>query len=344
MNIDAIQQKLMQSVHVGLALVSTTGLKTFFVNENFKNWFQGDPDSPLGLLAEHQEFKDTISSLTPGDQVKLEISAKQRRRVLSLSIHVSRLESAETDMLLIEAQNNTRIKELESMIDSYSKMVERNERELKREKERAEKLLLNIMPKSVLEELQEFGVTAPQSYEAASVLILDFVSFTDMSITDDPAATVSELNDIFTNFDRIVEQFGCERIKTIGDAYMAVSGLPEPSADHAQSIAKVAQLFIRYLERRNTAHETQWLARIGIATGPVIGSIVGVHKYVYDIFGPAVNLASRMERQCRPMEIILCHPLAEMIQDQFDLTSMGIESIKGFGEQELFTLGRAIST
>jgi adenylate cyclase len=131
--------------------------------------------------------------------------------------------------LIVECQNVSKIRELEYMIESYSKMVEKQNRSLQREKERAEKLLLNIMPKTVYEELKSFGVTTPTRYDAASVLMLDFVGFTEMAISQDPSALIAELNDIFTSFDPTVEKFGCERIKTIGDAYMAVSGIPEPT-------------------------------------------------------------------------------------------------------------------
>lgn len=104
------------------------------------------------------------------------------------------------------------------MIESYSKIIERQNRDLKKEKERVEKLLLNIMPQQVYEEWTEFGVTTPQRFDNASVLMLDFVGFTQMAISQEPTKLISELNDIFTAFDWIVEQFGCERLKTIGDA------------------------------------------------------------------------------------------------------------------------------
>ena len=118
---------------------------------------------------------------------------------------------------------------------------------------------------------------------------------------------MAELNDIFSAFDRIVEMFGCERIKTFGDAYLAVSGLPGGERRPCGlEIARVALRMRRYIERRNASHPTPWLCRIGINTGPVIGSIVGVQKYVYDIFGPAVNLAARLEALSEPMQITLC--------------------------------------
>ncbi|CCQ73440.1 adenylate/guanylate cyclase domain-containing protein [Magnetospira sp. QH-2] len=286
MDISQFGEQLLQTVRIGLAIVDADTLDPILLNEHYKTWFQVTDEAPLGQLPNQVDLANLLSGIEPGSDKEIPVEIKVRRRVLNLILHISRVPSGPPDILLIEVHNATRIKELESMIESYSKMVERNERDLQREKERAEKLLLNIMPKTVFEELKEFGVTAPQRYEEASVLMLDFVSFTEMDIADDPAAMVSELNDIFTNFDRIVEQFGCERIKTVGDAYMAVSGLPEPTPDHASNIARAALLFQRYIEKRNKTHANAWLARIGIASGPVIGSIVGVHKYVYDVFGP----------------------------------------------------------
>jgi len=342
MSFTEISQKLMQSVRVGLAIIDVDEMKPIFCNEYFRKWFQAEEDGSLGLLPEIVDLTNYLADLEPGTTRDMETTLKVRRRELSLTLHFSSLSSETTTLILVEVHNNTRIKEMEAMIQSYAKMVERNERDLKREKERAEKLLLNIMPKSVLQELKEFGVTAPRRFDNASVLMLDFVAFTEMSIADDPASIVSELNDIFTNFDQIVAQFGCERIKTIGDAYMAVSGLPEPNPDHALNIARAALLFKRYLEQRNKINQNAWNARIGIATGPVIGSIVGIHKYVYDIFGPAVNLAARMERRSDPMQITLCEPMAEQIKSDFRLTNLGDEDIKGFGQQTLYTLESAI--
>ena len=136
----------------------------------------------------------------------------------------------------------------------------------------------------------------------------------------------------------MVELFGCERIKTIGDSYVAVSGLPEPTPDHAINIAKAALRFKRYLERRNSAHPTKWYCRIGVATGPLIGSIVGIQKYVYDIFGPAVNLAARLEALSESMQITMDAKTRELIEADFVAASRGTAELKGFGEQEVFTL------
>jgi adenylate cyclase len=228
------------------------------------------------------------------------------------------------------------------MLESYSRMAEKNSRDLQREKDRVERLLLNIMPKSVYEEMKDFGTVTPQVFDQATILLLDFVGSTEMTISRDPGGLITELNDIFTVFDRICELFGCERIRTIGDAYMAVSGLPEPTPEHAHNIARVALRMLRYIERRNAAHPEEWLCRIGIHSGPVIGSLVGVQKYVYDIFGPGVNMAARMESLSEAMKITASADTEALIREEFQLTFRGDYEVKGFGTQSLYFLEREL--
>jgi adenylate cyclase len=205
---------------------------------------------------------------------------------------------------VLVCQNITRIKELESMIDSYSMMVERNTREIKREKEQVERLLLNLMPRSVYDEYRTFGVVTPRLYDQVSVLSLDFSGFLGLTRELDPGVLVSELNDIYTAFDRIGQQFGCERIKTVGDVYITMAGVPDRTDDHASAVANAALRFLRYLGQRNATHPVRWSCRIGLASGSVIGSVVGVQKYLYDVFGPAVFRATRLRQHARPMSIL----------------------------------------
>jgi class 3 adenylate cyclase len=332
-------------VGVGLAILDMESREVLFANRRFGDWLPGTasvghtldeafPDIDYKLFAEKIDADDTYTC---------EATIKVKRRSVTLALQVTKHTHDDKPILILECQNISKIKELEYMIESYSSMVEKQNRTLQREKERVEKLLLNIMPKSVYEELKNFGVTTPQTYEAASVLMLDFVGFTDMAISQDPTGVISELNDIFTAFDRIMEQFGCERIKTAGDAYMAVSGIPEPTPEHAHNIAKVAVLILRYLERRNAGHTNQWRCRIGINSGTVIGSIVGVQKYVYDIFGPGVNLASRLEELSDPMEITLCEEMHGLIEHDFHFKDPREVELKGFGTKTVYTLDSARS-
>ncbi len=336
MTIEAINEQLLRAIGVGVALLDRETLQFGFRNDTFDEWFNDDNQSDhLQHLFPDLDVIAVQKSLFETRRYTSEISFKKKRRTLVIALDFT---VADDDVLVLVCQNITRIKELESMIDSYSMMVERNTRELKREKEQVEKLLLNLMPRSVYEEYKTFGVVTPQLYDPVSVLMLDFVGFTEMVASQDPSVTVTELNDIYSAFDRIGEQFGCERIKTIGDAYITVAGLPDPTPDHAKAIANTAIRFVRYLNRRNLSHPHQWRCRIGLASGSVVGSVVGIQKYVYDIFGPAVNLASRLQELSEPMQITVQDDVAHVLSEEFDIEDMGSKMIRGFGEQGVWRL------
>ncbi|MBO9398542.1 adenylate/guanylate cyclase domain-containing protein [Shimia sp. R9_1] len=339
MTIEAINEQLLRAIGVGVALVGRSDLKFLFYNNTFEEWFEDrlETDELLKVF-EDLNTEELHAALDDAGQYTAEIRHRKKRRQLVIAADFTSATDGDQELIVLVCQNITRIRELESMIDSYSMMVERNTREIKREKEQVEKLLLNIMPRSVYEEYKAFGVVTPQLYDPVSVLMLDFVGFTDMVASADPSVTVTELNDIYSAFDRIGEQFGCERIKTIGDAYITVAGLPDPTPDHARAVANAAIRFVRYLERRNTSHPNQWRCRIGIASGAVVGSVVGIQKYVYDIFGPAVNLATRLQEFAEPMQISVQDEVAATLKDQFDLQALGAKDIRGFDRQEVWRL------
>ncbi|WP_419906771.1 adenylate/guanylate cyclase domain-containing protein [Hoeflea sp.] len=339
MSIEAINEQLLRAIGVGVALLDVKSFSFHFTNDTFEEWF-GTPEDGARLNEVFSELDpDTLrAELRENGRYTAETRFKKKRRTMVIAVDFTPTREGDEEIAVLVCQNITRIRELESMIDSYSMMVERNNREIKREKEQVEKLLLNIMPRAVYEEFKTFGVVTPQLYDPVSVLMLDFVGFTDMVASSDPSVTVTELNDIYSAFDRIGEQFGCERIKTIGDAYITVAGLPDPTPDHAKAAANAAIRFIRYLERRNTSHPNQWRCRIGLATGAVVGSVVGIQKYVYDIFGPAVNLASRLQEFSEPMQISVQNDMAVVLREQFELDSLGSKQIRGFDEQEVWRL------
>jgi adenylate cyclase len=196
------------------------------------------------------------------------------------------------------------------------------------------------MPRSVYEEYKTFGVVTPRLYPSVSVLTVDFEGFARTVETLDPGVIVSELNDIYTAFDRIGEQFGCERIKTIGDVYVTVAGVPDPADDHAGAVANAALRFLRYLARRNESHPTPWRGRIGAASGPVIGSVVGVQKYLYDVFGPAVTRAQRLRLVAEPMSIVADGALAALLDGRFERSDLGARDLGG-EKAELWRIGEA---
>ncbi len=343
MSIAAINEQLLRAIGVGIAIVGEGKLDFRFNNEKFSAWF-GTPaaDATLSTVFPDIDIDALRADLDAGRSHAVELSIKLKRRTLVIALTLSRAMSNGQSLLVVECQNITRIRELESMIDSYSAMVERNTRDIEREKERVERLLLNIMPKAVYEEFKTFGVVTPQFYKNVSVVMLDFIGFTKMVAEEDPNVIVAELNDIFTSFDRISEQFGCARIKTMGDAYLAVSGMPDPNPDHARAVANSAIRFVRYLERRNRSNPRKWRCRVGIATGSVVGSVVGVQKYVYDIFGPAVNLASRLQAFAEPMSIVAHDEMKEVLVEEFSLTDLGHREVRGIGEMRLIGVSSTI--
>ena len=330
---------VLRALDTGVAVAAIADWRIVFENGKFFQWCppQGDADAPLDQRMEGFKADRARDRISKKRVYRQEIEHREGARSTWLEIS---LRAYDEDGLyaLIECRDMTAQKRAEYMLESYSEVSERNTRELQKEKDRVERLLLNIMPRSVYEEMKDYGTVTPRRYDSATILLLDFVDFTEMAISREPGELVAELNDIFSAFDRIVEMFGCERIKTMGDAYMAVAGIPEASPDHAADMARVALRLRRYLDRRNAAHTRTWDCRIGIATGPVIGSIVGIQKYVYDIFGPGVNLAARLESLSDPMQITLCEDTYELIRDDFLCTELGEVDIKGFGPKQIYSL------
>jgi len=204
------------------------------------------------------------------------------------------------------------------------------------EKAKSDKLLLNILPVRVANDLKEKGKTEPESFENVTVYFSDIVGFTHLSTQLEPKVLISELSNIFTVFDNIVEKNKCERIKTIGDAYFCVCGMPEENPHHAENIVQSAIEIIEYLRERNHTSQFKWKIRIGIHTGKVVGGVVGVKKYIYDVFGDSINTASRMESNSEPMKINISETTYQIIKDKFKVIERGSIPVKGKGEMRMY--------
>jgi adenylate cyclase len=332
------------AMDTAVALASSLDWSLLFENRRFATWFPADGGrSTLFDRVPGFDADKVRTSLEAGRTHRLELEVANGARTLPVRLTFRATAEGGGAPVMVEGRDIGEQKQAEYMLDSYSRLAEKHARDLRKEKERAEKLLLNIMPRTVYEELRDLGTALPQRFEAASVLLLDFVGFTTIAETQDAAALVVELNDIFSGFDRIVELFGCERIKTIGDAYLAVSGLPEASPEHAVNLARAAVRMRRYLDRRNATHASKWQCRIGLRTGPVIGSLIGVQKYVYDVFGPTVNLASRLQCLCKPMQITVCQTMQSLLRDHFHLEDRGEFELKGMGTRRVHVLNEEIA-
>lgn len=172
------------------------------------------------------------------------------------------------------------------------KLIAERTEDLEREKERTESLLHNILPIEVAKELLETGSVKPARFEDVSILFTDFKEFTNIVVTIPTRKLISQLNELFSEFDDIMEAEGIEKIQTVGDAYLAASGLPEEVPDHALRCIRAAKKMIDFLNRRNETSAIKWKIRIGIHSGPIAAGVVGKKKFAYDIFGDTINTAS----------------------------------------------------
>lgn len=209
-------------------------------------------------------------------------------------------------------------------------------KELKAEKEKTDKLLFSILPAKVAQDLKEDGKTKPQKFPHVTVYISDIVGFTEMSTRLKPNFLIDELNDLFTDFDNFMELHHCERIKTVGDAYIAVCGMPEPNQNHAHHIVRAAIDIMRYLKKRNQINKIQWKIRVGIHTGKVVGGVVGVKKYVYDVFGDTINTTSRMESNSESMKINVSETTYQLLKQDFKFIKRVPLEVKGKGAMKMY--------
>jgi adenylate cyclase len=222
------------------------------------------------------------------------------------------------------------------------RQMERAEEAAERERQRSDALLVNILPPRVADRLKERpGTIIADSYREASILFADMASFTLRAADTSPEELVSFLNGVFSQLDALVERHGLEKIKTSGDAYMVVSGVPSERPDHVSALANLAldmrEAVVGLVDGKGRAVPV----RIGFATGPVVAGVVGTRKFFYDVWGDAVNVASRMESTGLAGRIQVSGEAYKRLKDDFDFESRGLVDIKGKGEmQTWFLMGR----
>ena len=215
---------------------------------------------------------------------------------------------------------------------------EKTHRALVLEQEKSERLLLNILPAPIAERLKATGGTIADGFADASVLFADIVGFTPLSATLSPAKLVDVLNALFYAFDRLAETHGVEKIKTIGDAYMVCAGLPEPAADHAERIARMALGMRDAVEAFNKERGTTLQIRVGINSGPVVAGVIGLKKFIYDLWGDTVNTASRMESHSKPGRIQVTAATYGLLKGKFAFEDRGEIEVKGLGKLPAYFL------
>lgn len=199
------------------------------------------------------------------------------------------------------------------------------------EQEKSERLLLNILPSAIASRLKQGERTIAERYSDVTVLFADLVGFTTLVKNTDPVELVGLLNDLFSRFDRIAGRLGLEKIKTIGDCYLVVGGLPEPKPDHPAAVALMALEMLETLAECNRERRTKLRLRLGMHTGPVVAGVIGHQKFAYDLWGATVNLASRLQASGLPNRIHLSADTGELLRSKFRLVERGVIACKGMG-------------
>jgi class 3 adenylate cyclase len=221
--------------------------------------------------------------------------------------------------------------------------TETAEAALEREHRQSESLLLNILPKAIADRLKERSDVIADSFDDVTILFADVVGFTPLSASLPPDELVAILNRLFSEFDKLAEKYGLEKVKTIGDAYMVAGGVPVARSDHAQAIARMALEMMEVSRSTHAAHRQALSLRIGINSGPAIAGVIGIKKFAYDLWGDTVNTASRMESHGVPGAIQVTEATQRLLRDEFEFEDRGPVDVKGKGRMNVYILRGARS-
>jgi class 3 adenylate cyclase/HAMP domain-containing protein len=228
--------------------------------------------------------------------------------------------------------------ELKDYAEHLEDKVAERTQELAQKNEENERLLLNILPEPIAERLKRSDEPIADAFAEVTVLFADLVGFTTLSQHTPAADLVALLNELFSDFDALSIEHGVEKIKTIGDAYMAVSGLPEERDDHAEAMAAMALDMIGALDRFNARNGTALRLRVGLNTGPVVAGVIGTHKFIYDLWGDAVNTAARMESHGVPGRVHVTEATYACLAADFVFDARGEIEVKGKGRMRTYLL------
>lgn len=240
--------------------------------------------------------------------------------------------------MLTSLTRTAQIEKLALERSRQAKQLHEAYKQLEAEQAKSEQLLLNVLPQPIAERLKKDEHNIADSFPEVSVLFADIVGFTELSSRIAASALVEVLNDIFSAFDHLAERHGLEKIKTIGDAYMVVGGLPTPRQDHAQAIAEMALDMQQEIRRLSLVHNEAFSIRIGINTGPVIAGVIGIKRFIYDLWGDTVNIASRMESHGITGCIQVTEATYKLLEHQYLFEKRGVIPVKGKGYMTTYLL------
>jgi len=319
------------------------------------NFYKDLSDAQMALVvnaakvnAKDEDIDDSVTEMQVKSENSLQISNLETRRNQELNDKQAEIER-------IKAANEKREQWLYlailiillittfAMYRTYKKQ-KGNTKLISEEKKKSEDLLLNILPVQVAEELKEKGMVHAQHYDNVTVLITDFVGFTNVAERFSPKQLVGELHACFKAFDGMLDRYNIEKIKTVGDAYLAVSGLPSANPNHAADMVAVAINMRDFMQYRKTQlGDATFEMKIGVHTGSVVAGIVGVKKFAYDIWGDTVNLAARMEQNCEPGKINISESTYQLVKDKYDCEYRGEIQAKNKGKLKMYFVNKGTS-
>jgi adenylate cyclase len=259
-------------------------------------------------------------------------------RLAKLSADVREIGTSNNLALRVRARGNDELTRLAQTINWMLEQLAASTSELVQEREKSERLLLNILPAPIAQQLKQNQHPIAEQFNEVTILFADIVGFTPLSARLSPIELVNLLNQIFSEFDRLAENFGLEKIKTIGDAYMVAAGLPLPRPDHADAIARMALQMQKTIERFQLDLGEKFQIRIGVHTGTVVAGVIGTQKFIYDLWGDTVNTASRMESHGLPGKIQMTEETYQRLKHQYIFEKRGEVFIKGKGLMTVYWL------
>ncbi|MEO0759886.1 MAG: adenylate/guanylate cyclase domain-containing protein [Cyanobacteria bacterium J06648_16] len=283
------------------------------------------------LLAVNRAFVNNMDGLIL--EYNQRVAAEtQRLKRLELSLLLITLAVLVLEGFVIFRPAVRKIQQMMTALDQSLQKTQKTARHLAIEQQKSEKLLLNILPQPIAQRLKQKSAAIADGFSNVTVLFADIVGFTQLSTTMPPQKLVSLLNGIFSAFDQLCEKHDLEKIKTIGDAYMVVGGLPVAREDHAKAVVDFALDMQRAIATFNQDTGESFRIRIGINSGPVVAGVIGTKKFIYDLWGDTVNIASRMESHGTPGSIQITESTFQQVKDHFQIEALGKIAVKGKGE------------
>ncbi|MGB3514862.1 MAG: adenylate/guanylate cyclase domain-containing protein [Elainellaceae cyanobacterium] len=302
-------------------------------------------DSPVSRLQQRRQPIRSLAPLLAADQafvnnmdgLILEYNQRvaaetQRLKRLELSLLLVTLTVLVLEGFVVFRPAVRKIQQMMTALDQSLQKTRKTARHLAIEQQKSEKLLLNILPQPIAQRLKQKSEAIADGFSDVTVLFADIVGFTQLSTTMLPQKLVSLLNGIFSAFDQLCEKHDLEKIKTIGDPYMVVGGLPVAREDHAKAVVDFALDMQRAIATFNQDTRESFRIRIGINSGPVVAGVIGTKKFIYDLWGDTVNIVSRMESHGTPGSIQITESTFQQVKDHFQIEALGKIAVKGKGE------------